>query len=402
MSALQIYDPRERRLVAAADRAISIGSAVRSAWRRAVRAPSPQRILLLRLERIGDLLMALPAIQDVRQLAPNADIDVIVGSWNASLARMISAVTRVETLDANWLARGSSGQGVGQLLRHALTWRQRQYDFAINFEPDIRSNLLLAASGASFAAGYSTGGGGGLLDLAIEYNPRAHTSDNARTLVAAVFGRGANDDEPFRSLTIPESAKREAALRLPSTQCGPLVGVHVSGGRAIKQWLPERFAEVARQLSSEQGATIVLTGGQEDAALVATVTVALRGCRVIDLSGNLDLPTLAAILERLDLLVTGDTGPMHLAGAVGIPVVAVFGPSDPARYALRGPHDRVVRVDLPCSPCNRIRRPPERCVGHTPDCLVSVTSASVFDAAISALAASGALGAREPRVRHAQ
>jgi ADP-heptose:LPS heptosyltransferase len=185
-------------------------------------------------------------------------------------------------------------------------------------------------------------------------------------------------------------------------QSGPLVGVHVSGGRAIKQWEPHRFAEVARELSAAYGVTIVVTGAPDDAALVATLTTALRGCRVIDVSGDLDLPMLAAILERLDLLVTGDTGPMHLAGAVGTPVVAVFGPSDPVRYALRGPHDRVVRVDLPCSPCNRIRRPPERCVGHTPECLVAVTSASVLDAAVSSLTASGVLHDREPRVRHAQ
>jgi ADP-heptose:LPS heptosyltransferase len=78
---------------------------------------------------------------------------------------------------------------------------------------------------------------------------------------------------------------------------------------------------------------------------------------------------------------------MHLAAAVGTPVVAVFGPSDPARYAPLGRVDRVVRVDLPCSPCNRIRRPPARCVGHTPDCLVHVTSDQVYSAVVSSLAA---------------
>jgi ADP-heptose:LPS heptosyltransferase len=97
------------------------------------------------------------------------------------------------------------------------------------------------------------------------------------------------------------------------------------------------------------------------------------------------LLTLAAILERLDLLITGDTGPMHLAAAVATPIVAVFGPSDPARYAPRGPLDRVVRVDLPCSPCNRIRRPPARCTGHTPDCLAFLTTESVFAAAMAVL-----------------
>ncbi|HET7217361.1 MAG TPA: glycosyltransferase family 9 protein, partial [Vicinamibacterales bacterium] len=92
--------------------------------------------------------------------------------------------------------------------------------------------------------------------------------------------------------------------------------------------------------------------------------------------------------------VTGDTGPMHLASAVGTPVVAVFGPSDPARYAPRGPLDRIVRIDLPCSPCNRIRRPPARCAGHTPDCLSGIAAQQVVDAALDVLAAAQA---RVPR-----
>jgi ADP-heptose:LPS heptosyltransferase len=111
----------------------------------------------------------------------------------------------------------------------------------------------------------------------------------------------------------------------------------------------------------------------------------LPAAYVVDVAGRLDLLTLAAVIERLDLLVTGDTGPMHLAVAVSTPVVAVFGPSDPARYAPRGPSDRIVRVDLPCSPCNRIRLPPARCVGHTPDCLASIATDSVFTTALSVL-----------------
>jgi ADP-heptose:LPS heptosyltransferase len=78
---------------------------------------------------------------------------------------------------------------------------------------------------------------------------------------------------------------------------------------------------------------------------------------------------------------------MHLAAAVGTPVVAVFGPSDPNRYAPRGERHRVVRVDLPCSPCNRIRRPPSRCAGHTPDCLASIDVDRVFEAAVQTLSA---------------
>jgi len=124
---------------------------------------------------------------------------------------------------------------------------------------------------------------------------------------------------------------------------------------------------------------------------VEAVRSRLAGYRVIDVSGDIDLTVLAAVLQRLDLLITGDTGPMHLAVAVGTPVVAIFGPSDPARYGPRGPHDRIVRIDLPCSPCNRIRQPPARCVGHTPDCLSFLPATLVADAALDALAASGTL-----------
>ena len=161
--------------------------------------------------------------------------------------------------------------------------------------------------------------------------------------------------------------------------------MHVSGGRAIKQWPPERFAEAARRIVDACGATIVLTGASSDRPMVEIVKSALPHRQVVDVAGRVDLLTLAGIIERLDLLVTGDTGPMHLAVAVETPVVAIFGPSDPARYAPRGPLDRVVRVDLPCSPCNRIRLPPARCVGHTPDCLESVGVSEVTNATLSLL-----------------
>jgi ADP-heptose:LPS heptosyltransferase len=159
-----------------------------------------------------------------------------------------------------------------------------------------------------------------------------------------------------------------------------VVALHVSAGREVKQWPESRFHEIAARLITERDAAIVLTGAPDDRAQVDLVKAGLPAERVLDLAGRADLMTLAAILECVNLLVTGDTGPMHLAQAVGTPIVAIFGPSDPARYAPRGVLDRVVRIDLPCAPCNRIRRPPERCTGHTPDCLTGVDVARVLDA----------------------
>src|SRR5262249_8313118 len=142
----------------------------------------------------------------------------------------------------------------------------------------------------------------------------------------------------------------------------------------------ERFREVAAHLVRTRSAAVVLTGAAGDRAQIDLVRRGLAEDRVLDLSTGTPLLTVAAVMQQLDLFVTGDTGPIHLAHAVGTPVVAVFGPSEPRRYAPRGLRDRIVRVDLPCSPCNRIRNPPARCAGHTPDCLEGVGTAAVIAA----------------------
>ena len=376
---LQIYEPRERALVGAADAALRVIGPVARVFRRRT-ADRPRRILLMRIERIGDLVMAFDAIADVVAAAPEAEVDLVVGSWNEEIARCIPGLHRIETLDAAWLARNGTGRGVSALLARARQWRSRHYDLAINFEPDIRSHFLLAASGAARTAGFGSGGGGPLLDIALSFDQRRHTSENARRLIAAVLDVPARI-RPWR-LELPAGAKARALEMLGSAR-SPVVGMHVSGGREIKQWPPERFGEVGARLANERGATIVLTGSSNDSSLVDAARRAIADDAVIDLTGQLDLVSLAAILERLDLYITGDTGPMHLAAAVGTPVVAIFGPSDPARYAPRAA--RVVRIDLPCSPCNRIRLPPTRCVGHTPDCLAGIDADSVYCAALDVL-----------------
>lgn len=392
MSRLHIYDRRERAIVAAADAALWPIGVLRRALG-ATPAGPPQRILCLRLERIGDLVMTLPALGQLRRLAPGATIDLVVGSWNGELAAAIGDVDNVETLDASWLSRAQPGESLPHLLRHARTWRARRYDLALNFEPDVRSNLILAASGARRLAGFVSGGGGPLLDVSLDHDPHMHTADNAVRLVSAALGTDASA-APATTLRISDAAHAAAARLLGAPRSGPLVAFHVNAGREVKQWPEPRFRDLAQTLIETRGATIVFTGGAEDRPHIDLAMRALPADRVIDLCGRADLMTLAAVLERVRLLVTVDTGPMHLAHAVGTPIVAVFGPSDPVRYAPRGPFDRVVRIDLWCAPCNRIRQPPERCVGHTPDCLTGIHVGQVLDAVDDVLRESARLTRR--------
>jgi ADP-heptose:LPS heptosyltransferase len=386
MARLNIYDRRERALVRAAD-ALLAPAALRRVFRRSPKRP-PARILCLRLERIGDLLMTLPALAQLRASAPAASIDLVVGSWNAAIASTIVGVDRVETADVEWLSRSAApALSAAGLAGRALAWRARNYDLAINFEPDIRSNLALAAAGARRTVGFASGGGGALLDVALDYDSRAHTADNAAALVrAAVGGEPVGRGAPAM-LSIPEDARREAEARLAALGSGWKIGIHVSGGRPVKQWPPARFRDLAEWLVRDRAAGIVLTGTPEDREQAAIVRAALPDSRVVDLTNGASLLATAAAIAQLDLFISGDTGPMHLATALGTPVVAIFGPSDPARYGPRGFRDAVVRIDLPCSPCNRIRLPPARCLGHTPDCLAGIETARVIAAVDEALQA---------------
>jgi lipopolysaccharide heptosyltransferase II len=383
MRPLQIARGGERRLVAIADAALAP-----LAWRRPAPTRSVRRILVLRLERIGDLLMTIQALGDVRAAWPDARIDLAVGAWNAPLAAALSGIDRVLTLSAPWLARHEPAARWTTTFGTARSWRTANYDLVINFEPDIRSNLIAWLTRAPVRVGYWTGGGGACLTHAIAYEPAAHVLINARTLVAhavhALRSTPAVSTQSPVMLRVPENA-RAAASALLAGRRRPLIGVHASGGRLSKQWPVGRFAEVARTIAAQRGATLVLTGTEADRLLVDELRSGLPGVPVLDLCGAVDLLTLAGVLEQLDLFVTGDTGPMHLAAAVGTAVVAMFGPSDPDRYGPLIDRRRILRVDLPCSPCGLVRLPPPRCRGHVPECLDRLPVDRVVEAACDLL-----------------
>lgn len=379
MYPLQIDNPRERALVRLADTLLAPVS-----WRRPTLRPI-ERILLLRLERIGDLLMTLEAIADVRRAWPSATIDLAVGSWNAEVAALVAGVNAIHTADVPWLSRGERHTSWMALGRAAAEWRRRRYDLVINFEPDIRSNLLAWRTGAPCRVGYASGGGGALLTHIGTYDPSRHVAVNARRLVADIAPVAAADGHvPTRRLE-PRPADVDVLRAQFDKARRPLIGLHVSGGRPSKQWHLERFAQVARGLGTTTGGTVVLTGAASDVPLVHEVMAQLTDVQAISTAGTLSLPETAALADLLDVLVTGDTGPMHLAAAVGTPVVALFGPSDPVRYGPRAMTERILRVQLPCSPCGQVRLPPERCRGHVPDCMDGITVDAVVDATLDLL-----------------
>ena len=386
----RIYDRRERWALAGFDLALRLATpllGLSPSRSTSVEVGSVRRILAVRLDRLGDLLMTLPALSELRRLAPNAEIELAVGSWNEEITSRLPFVDRVRIVDAPWAAWGqrASWRDAARAMRDGET-----PDLAIDFQGDVRAILLMARTGAAFRAGYGDTGGGHLLTHVGFWDEATSWYRQNVELLETIFpGKPLPSKiEPYNFL-LPEdrSVGREVLKGLGLSDARrPFIGIHPSAGRAIKQWELDKFAALADRLVEATSGAVILTGASSDRELVEHVATRCKTPPQV-LIGGVGLRGFAALLERLDLFVSGDTGPMHLADAVACPGVALFGPSDPRRYRPQsGETLTVVRNPVYCSPCNMIRKPPRECaLLEAPECLSTITVDRVVQAALHRL-----------------
>lgn len=393
-TALRVQDPIERLLAAAVD---APGRLRPPAPAGAIDPTTVRDVLVLRLDRIGDVLMALPALADLRRALPSARIRLAVGRWSEEVAGM-APVDDVILWSAPWAGRGGEGtEGRLSLARRARALAAQPPDVAIDLQGDVRAAFLMRLTSARVRVGYANTGGGSWLTHVVPLDETVSWVEQNRRAVEVVAGPRRETGTAAHVAADPGWAR---ALLDREGLAGrrPLVAIHPSGGRTIKQWPVERWREVARRLQEGRGATVVVTGGASDVALARALGEGLPR-PVIDLAGRLSVAETMAVIGALDLFLSPDTGPMHMACAMGTPSVAVFGPSAAERYssaALSPKPERhvVVRRELWCAPCNLIRTPPEECAADvTPECLRIVTVDDVY------AAAAGLLGAAAPASR---
>jgi ADP-heptose:LPS heptosyltransferase len=390
-----VYDPLERAALGALDGVGRVAFGARKLFVREAQAPfdpdSVREVLVLRLDRIGDLIMSLPALAQLRAALPRARIRLAVGPWSHELAKS-APVDEILVWSAPWVGRPDEGaESFGALLKQAAALRDARLDLALDLQGDVRASLLLWRSGARRRVGYANTGGRYLLTDVVPLDESVSWVEQNRRAVATALGGDAPAAEHLDPLTEDDRGFAQrllATLALPGR--GPLVAIHPSGGRRIKQWPAARWREVAARLQQDFRATILITGTAGDAALARELQQGLPA-RAIDLSGKLSLRETLAVLERAQLFLSPDTGTMHMACAVGTPSVSVFGPSDPRRYfsggsGTSGSRHVVVRAELWCAPCNLIRKPPAECArADAPECLQLVSVEAVYREAARSL-----------------
>ncbi len=294
-------------------------------------------VLLIQLKRIGDLILTVPAIAALRKNFPAAKISLIVAHGSRELLPAIPGV------DQTFVARGR--------ISDAIQWfavARARFDYCLDFSRTDRSAFLTLLSGARKRITYDTIRREPLRQLSYnEFVPSQvrflHTVDHHLALLAPL---GVHDLSAEIQLVLPQAAKaRAAAVMIENDLAENFVILHPGSARTEKFWIAQRWAEVANRSASQAQIRFVLTGGKSrmEQDHIARIKSHLH-CPVVDLSKQLDLLTLAALIERARLLVTIDSAPMHLAAALGTPQVALFGPTNPYHWHPRTTSAVVLRA----------------------------------------------------------
>lgn len=349
----------------------------------------PERILLIRPDHLGDLLLTTPALRQLRSSLPAAHIALLVGPWNAAAAGGLEGVDEVLTLPFPYFDRQPKRGPLAPytLLRsEARKLSAHHFDTSVVFRHDHWWGAALAArAGIQRRAGWDDPQVEPFLTY-VASDPPEHEAERALRLGEALLGTGEQAVPPMRF--VPSDGDMGLAAewlgQLPPRSS--YVVIHPGSGGAVKLWPARHWAAVADALGAQYGVAVVVSGSAAEASLVAEVC---SGCRVtspVRLTG-VGVGQLAATLAGAALVLGPDSGVLHLAEAVGRPTVRLFGPASVDRFGpwQAGDRHRVLRASLPCIACGRLDFPAEELAQHP--CVRSITESQVLAAAQAVLGA---------------
>ncbi len=308
-----------------------------------------ENILVRATNWVGDAVMSLPALRALRSRFPEARITILARPWVAGLYEREPFCDEMIPAARTWAGR----------FRLARVLRARRFDAAVLLPNSFESALVVRMAGIPERIGYNRDGRGALLTIAVRRPapgeiPR-HESFYYMELLrrAAIIGKL----PPCAPIVLDGAAEarrigqeRFAAMGFRGAVIGVSPGAENS---RAKQWPPERFAEAATMLAGELDAGVALFGSQKESALARGIAERIRrnGCRVLNVAGETTLAQFIEMAAACRVFLTNDSGAMHVASALGVPTVAVFGPTDWVATAPGGPVTSLVREQVDCSPC---------------------------------------------------
>ncbi len=349
----------------------------------------PRRILVIRLDLIGDLVLSTTVVRALKRSYPEAEIDLLALPSSAQVVMHDPDLAVIITYDPNvWrrpkaLLQVKNWRDAYNLL-HRL--RAHHYDIAVSVFGNW-AGVIAVASGAKRRVGFGRESYPGFMTDSVpgrHWRPGDHKHEVDYCLqLAKAAGAIINPaDRTPRLYVDPQAGQQLDTLLMKegmqSVQPGkPLIACHVSSNNGqSKRWAIPYWATLMDKLIHEQGAQVVLTGTPGDLPLIESVIRRLQE-HAINLAGKTSLPQLVALLERADLVISGDSGPMHIATAVGTPLIAIHGPTDPALSGPVSSRATILRSAIWCSPCYNAKDTAD-CRFSTTQCMKNILPAQVL------------------------
>jgi len=339
-------------------------------------------ILIVKLSAVGDVIHTLPSLAALRKLYPEAHITWVVEEGAADLVAGHPFLDRVLiSRRKTWAGRLRRGRNLRTTLKEMKLFleelRSRPYDMVIDFHGLLKSAVLVFLSAAKRRLGYQS-----LQELSgFFYNEKIFEDMEKHAVLRYLdFVSYLGGDPRNPVFLIPEEednrTRVERILRESGLASGQsFIALNPVAYWDTKLWESGKFAELCRRITGELNVPVLVTGSRSDGILGE---IEAQCPRLINLGGKTSLKDLACLYRRADLLITTDSGPMHLAAAVGTPTIALFGPTDPKRTGPFGKCHTVVRKELPCSPCFM-----KKC--DRMDCMKGITVQEVFDSVIDSM-----------------
>ena len=337
-----------------------------------------KRILIIKLSSIGDVVHSLPFLEVIHENFPSARIDWLVEEASSSILEGHAALSRIiisrrKTWQKNllrctrWISLLSEAV---QLLRDV---RELRYDLVIDLQGLLRSGIMVGLSRGQRKIGMvgaREGGGWFINEQPVPVDYSQHAVD--RYLQVAEY-LGCNLTPWKGRIPVHDTDKGKIDSLIGNEDPGkrPVVAINPMARWETKLWQTSGFAALADRLCNELSCRIIFTGSRQDRAIVDEISGMMKETP-INLAGKTSLKELAYLYTLCSVLVTTDTGPMHIAAAMGCPVIAIFGPTDPVRTGPYGPGHQVIQSDIPCSPCFK-----KKCEDMT--CMKEITVERCFE-----------------------
>ena len=339
----------------------------------------PKRIHVIRLDRIGDVVLSTPVLQALRQQFPHAFIAMMVRPACHDVVDGNPSLNEVILYD-----KEGAQHSVAATIRFARKLRRFDFDTALVLHPSNRSHWIPWLAQIPVRVGYDRKNSWLLTHRLPHLKQEGEKHEAVYTLeMLEVFGVSPTLPKPVVPIHDRAKHRIEELLVESSIQPGDqLVAIHPSASCVSKRWMPDRFAQVADRLMTEQGLNICLVAGESDVVFAHQVAQGMRGTPV-NFAGRLSVAELAALLKRCRLLISNDSGPVHVAAAVGTPVVDLFGRNQrglsPLRWGPLGDGHVILHKEVGCVTC----------LAHNCDieflCLTSLSVEEVYQAAVTIL-----------------